>query len=186
MHYIVSQPWPFPSSLMIACMAQAEDDALRIAAKPCGMLDGKLKRGGDIVQRRWKRMAGRQSVVDVHHHHASTRKRQTHQPVRVFRQDAKAAAVDVQHDRVGRLVDGARQLGSGRRHIDIKLVIATTAGQIGHVIGHIDAVALRTGQRMQLAKSRQPFPAIVKHGPTEPDPQSLVEPRGGQEMGRTM
>jgi len=28
--YVMSQPWPFPSSLMIACMAQAEDDALRI------------------------------------------------------------------------------------------------------------------------------------------------------------
>lgn len=26
--YVMSQPWPFPSSLMIACMAQAEDDRL--------------------------------------------------------------------------------------------------------------------------------------------------------------
>ena len=28
--YIASQPWPFPSQLMIACHAQAEDDALTI------------------------------------------------------------------------------------------------------------------------------------------------------------
>jgi NAD+ diphosphatase len=28
--YIVSQPWPFPSSLMMACVAQAADDALTI------------------------------------------------------------------------------------------------------------------------------------------------------------
>ncbi|MGF7148568.1 NAD+ diphosphatase [Sphingomonas zeicaulis] len=28
--YIASQPWPFPSSLMIACVATAEDDALTI------------------------------------------------------------------------------------------------------------------------------------------------------------
>lgn len=28
--YIVSQPWPFPSSLMMACIAQVEDDALTI------------------------------------------------------------------------------------------------------------------------------------------------------------
>ena len=27
--YVMSQPWPFPSSLMIACLAEAEDDALR-------------------------------------------------------------------------------------------------------------------------------------------------------------
>jgi NAD+ diphosphatase len=26
--YVASQPWPFPSSLMIACTAQAEDDAI--------------------------------------------------------------------------------------------------------------------------------------------------------------
>ncbi|MEA3389885.1 MAG: NAD(+) diphosphatase [Pseudomonadota bacterium] len=30
--YVVSQPWPFPSSLMIACIAQADDDALAIDA----------------------------------------------------------------------------------------------------------------------------------------------------------
>ncbi|OYW85938.1 MAG: NADH pyrophosphatase [Sphingobium sp. 32-64-5] len=28
--YVMSQPWPFPSSLMIACMAQADDDRLTI------------------------------------------------------------------------------------------------------------------------------------------------------------
>lgn len=28
--YVASQPWPFPSSLMIACMAQAVDDALTL------------------------------------------------------------------------------------------------------------------------------------------------------------
>ena len=28
--YIASQPWPFPSSLMIACVGEAEDDALTI------------------------------------------------------------------------------------------------------------------------------------------------------------
>ena len=28
--YVASQPWPFPSSLMIACVAQAEDDALTL------------------------------------------------------------------------------------------------------------------------------------------------------------
>ena len=28
--YVMSQPWPFPSSLMIACVAQAEDDALTL------------------------------------------------------------------------------------------------------------------------------------------------------------
>lgn len=28
--YVMSQPWPFPSSLMIACMAEAEDDVLTI------------------------------------------------------------------------------------------------------------------------------------------------------------
>ncbi|WP_176597077.1 MULTISPECIES: NAD(+) diphosphatase [Sphingobium] len=28
--YVTSQPWPFPSSLMIACTAQADDDALKI------------------------------------------------------------------------------------------------------------------------------------------------------------
>ena len=28
--YVASQPWPFPGSLMIACLAQAESDALRL------------------------------------------------------------------------------------------------------------------------------------------------------------
>ena len=28
--YVTSQPWPFPSSLMIACIAQADDDALTL------------------------------------------------------------------------------------------------------------------------------------------------------------
>ena len=28
--YVMSQPWPFPSSLMIACIGQADDDALTI------------------------------------------------------------------------------------------------------------------------------------------------------------
>jgi NAD+ diphosphatase len=28
--YVISQPWPFPSSLMIACMAQADDDKLTL------------------------------------------------------------------------------------------------------------------------------------------------------------
>lgn len=28
--YVMSQPWPFPSSLMIACVAQSESDVLRI------------------------------------------------------------------------------------------------------------------------------------------------------------
>ncbi len=30
--YVASQPWPFPGSLMIACIARAEDDALRLDA----------------------------------------------------------------------------------------------------------------------------------------------------------
>ncbi|WP_066701065.1 NAD(+) diphosphatase [Sphingobium amiense] len=30
--YVMSQPWPFPSSLMIACIGQADDDALTIDA----------------------------------------------------------------------------------------------------------------------------------------------------------
>ncbi|KAK0330996.1 hypothetical protein LTR94_030652, partial [Friedmanniomyces endolithicus] len=30
--YVASQPWPFPSQLMIACIATAADDALRIDA----------------------------------------------------------------------------------------------------------------------------------------------------------
>ncbi|SCW79921.1 NAD+ diphosphatase [Sphingobium faniae] len=28
--YVMSQPWPFPSALMIACIGQAEDDALKL------------------------------------------------------------------------------------------------------------------------------------------------------------
>ena len=28
--YVASQPWPFPGSLMIACLARAETDALRL------------------------------------------------------------------------------------------------------------------------------------------------------------
>jgi NAD+ diphosphatase len=28
--YIASQPWPFPSSLMLACVADAEDDAITL------------------------------------------------------------------------------------------------------------------------------------------------------------
>jgi NAD+ diphosphatase len=28
--YVASQPWPFPGSLMIACLARAESDALSI------------------------------------------------------------------------------------------------------------------------------------------------------------
>ena len=28
--YVASQPWPFPSSLMIACVAEAEDDAITL------------------------------------------------------------------------------------------------------------------------------------------------------------
>lgn len=31
--YVMSQPWPFPSSLMIACTADAEDDAIRLDEK---------------------------------------------------------------------------------------------------------------------------------------------------------
>jgi NAD+ diphosphatase len=28
--YVASQPWPFPSSLMMACVAEAEDDAITL------------------------------------------------------------------------------------------------------------------------------------------------------------
>jgi len=28
--YVASQPWPFPGSLMIACLAKAESDAIRL------------------------------------------------------------------------------------------------------------------------------------------------------------
>ena len=28
--YVASQPWPFPSSLMIACVASADDDAITL------------------------------------------------------------------------------------------------------------------------------------------------------------
>ena len=28
--YVASQPWPFPGSLMIACIARAESDAIRL------------------------------------------------------------------------------------------------------------------------------------------------------------
>ena len=28
--YVMSQPWPFPSSLMIACIAQADEDSLTL------------------------------------------------------------------------------------------------------------------------------------------------------------
>lgn len=31
--YVMSQPWPFPSSMMIACMAQVDDDALTLDTK---------------------------------------------------------------------------------------------------------------------------------------------------------
>ena len=31
--YLTSQPWPFPGSLMMACLAEAEDDALTLDAK---------------------------------------------------------------------------------------------------------------------------------------------------------
>jgi NAD+ diphosphatase len=31
--YVASQPWPFPSSLMIACVAEAEDDVLTLDTK---------------------------------------------------------------------------------------------------------------------------------------------------------
>ena len=31
--YVASQPWPFPSSLMIACVAEAQDDVIRIDEK---------------------------------------------------------------------------------------------------------------------------------------------------------
>ena len=31
--YVASQPWPFPSSLMIACIAEAENDVIRIDEK---------------------------------------------------------------------------------------------------------------------------------------------------------
>jgi NAD+ diphosphatase len=31
--YVASQPWPFPGSLMIACIAEAEDDALTLDTK---------------------------------------------------------------------------------------------------------------------------------------------------------
>ena len=29
-HYVASQPWPFPCSLMIGCLAEAESEAIRI------------------------------------------------------------------------------------------------------------------------------------------------------------
>ena len=32
MRYLTSQPWPFPGQLMIACLAAAESDALRLDA----------------------------------------------------------------------------------------------------------------------------------------------------------
>jgi NAD+ diphosphatase len=32
-HYVMSQPWPFPSSLMVACTAEAESDVLRLDEK---------------------------------------------------------------------------------------------------------------------------------------------------------
>jgi NAD+ diphosphatase len=31
--YVASQPWPFPGQLMIACIAEAEDDALTLDRK---------------------------------------------------------------------------------------------------------------------------------------------------------
>ncbi len=31
--YVASQPWPFPSNLMIGCIAQATSDTIRVDAK---------------------------------------------------------------------------------------------------------------------------------------------------------
>lgn len=51
--YVMSQPWPFPSSLMLACIAQADDDALSIDEKElehafwCDAMDVRAALAGD-------------------------------------------------------------------------------------------------------------------------------------------
>lgn len=51
--YVASQPWPFPSSLMIACVADAQDDALTLdtneleGAMWCGRADVAAALAGD-------------------------------------------------------------------------------------------------------------------------------------------
>jgi NAD+ diphosphatase len=45
--YVASQPWPFPGSLMIACLARAESDALRL--DPAELEDGFWATRDEIV-----------------------------------------------------------------------------------------------------------------------------------------
>ena len=163
-----------------------KQDAAWVAGKAGGVLDREAIGGGDIFQRGGERMLRRQAVVDVHDHHAASRKRESHQPVGVLRQDAEAAAVDVQDDRVGRLIDGAGMLGARRGHVDIELMRRAATRTIRDIVGDIDAVPLRAGHRMQLAKAGQSFPAVVEYGATESYPQALVEPGGSFQAGRTV
>ena len=55
--YIASQPWPFPSSLMIACVGQAEHDVITLDTNE--LEDAIWVSRDDGSRRRWRASRGR-------------------------------------------------------------------------------------------------------------------------------
>ena len=94
------------------------------------VLDG----GGEAIARR-------QSIVDVDHLVAEARERQRHHPVRVLGQDAKAAAVHVQHRR--------KRTGPVGRPVDVQAVLGAPVVEIGKVANHLDRVSIGPRVRVQ-------------------------------------
>ena len=108
-----------------------------IAAVARRVLHHPDERGARVLHRGGVGMAGREAVVDVEHDVAAPRERDRHEPVRVLREDAEAAAVHVEDDG-----QGARSL---RGPVDVEGVLLQAVVDVAQVVDALDAVALGLG-----------------------------------------
>jgi hypothetical protein len=96
-------------------------------------------RARDVLDGRGERVFAREAVVDVEHGVTGAREHERHHPVRLFAEDAKAAAVHV-HDGAPRLLR--------LPHVELQRAV------VGDVARHLNAMPVRSSQRVHTAESR--------------------------------
>ena len=101
-------------------------------------------------------MPRREAIVDVEHLEAAPRKRQRHDPVRVFGEDVKTTAVHVQHRR--------KRAGAVGRPVHVQPVLVRAVVDIGDVADDLAAVAVGTRLRVKPAGGGDAAKEVVDEG----------------------
>jgi hypothetical protein len=108
-------------------------------------------------------VARRQPIVDVDDLKPAAGEGQSHQPMSVLRQDAKAAAMNVQHR-------GKRPRAIGGP-VDVEEVLHHSRVAVGDVADHLDAMALEARVWMEPPHARQAAEHAVDDQGSGPPPQ---------------